>query len=370
MLDRVAFTLFGVWDVYWYGIFIAVGLLAGIFVMLSLAKRSGMDTDNTLDVVLLVVPLAVIGARAHYVLWSWHEFSYYGFPEILYRVVAAWDGGMAIYGGMVGGLLGIILYCRWKKVPIFTVTDWIVPALALGQAMGRWGNYVNQEVYGKIITNVDFQWFPVAVWIDKTQEWHMATFFYECVGDLAIFLLLYFFVRKQAKSRGIVTMTYFLLYGILRGCLEGLRSEEFIQTTWGLPVNQILSFVLAAAAVVGLILLLRKPLPIYDRKTALEAARLKREAEEEAEEEAPSAPAESKELGGFVIGEKEPEAQEADRLDQKSETEETESASTQGEPVREETVATDKDSAEPAKPVSDESESAGDSAEGSERDKL
>ncbi len=301
MLDRVAFTLFGVWNVYWYGIFIAVALVIGIALMLYSAKKSGMDTDNTLDAVLLVVPLAIIFARAHYVIWSWNEFSFYPFPEILYRMVAAWDGGMAIYGGIIGGVIGVVIYARWKKVPFLTVLDWIVPGLALGQAIGRWGNWVNQEVYGHVVTNPALQWFPMSVWIDRTQEWHAATFFYESMGDLLIFLLLFFLIRRKTKNRGVMTASYFLMYGILRGCLEGLRSEEFIQSAPGFPVNQVLSFILAFLALIFLIYILKNKdkFPLYDRKTALEEARQAAKDEDEEEEDEPK---EKKELGGFVIG--------------------------------------------------------------------
>lgn len=351
MLDRVAFTLFGVWNVYWYGIFIAVALVIGIALMLYSSKRSGMDTDNTLDAVLLVVPLAIIFARAHYVIWSWNEFSFYPFPEILYRMVAAWDGGMAIYGGIIGGVLGVILYCRWKKLPILTVLDWIVPGLALGQAIGRWGNWVNQEVYGHVVTNPSLQWFPMSVWIDRTQEWHAATFFYESMGDLLIFLLLFFLIRRKTKNRGVMTASYFLMYGILRGCLEGLRSEEFIQSAPGFPVNQVLSFVIAALALLFLIYILRngEKFPLYDRRTALEEAQKASREEDEAEDEEP---VEKKDLGGFVIGEDEPEEEPSEETEPETDTEPEED----GEEDLPEEPAEAEDAAEEAEPEADEDE--------------
>jgi len=307
MLDRVAFTLFGVWNVYWYGIFIAVGLVLGIALMLYSSKKSGMDTDNTLDAVLLVVPFALIFARLHYVVWSWEEFSFYEFPEILYRIVAVWDGGMAIYGGIIGGIVAILIYCKWKKLPPLTVMDWIMPGLALGQAIGRWGNYVNQEIYGSVVTNPALQWFPMAVWIDKTQEFHYALFFYESMCDLAIFAVLFFVLSRKFKIRGIVTAGYFTLYGLVRGVLEGFRLETFIQNGPGFPVNQVISFLIAALGIGLFIYLYKHPekYPLYDRAQALEKARLAGHDEDEVEDDEAEVNQERPVLESFVIGEEE-----------------------------------------------------------------
>ena len=253
VVNPVAFRLFGK-DVYWYGILMALAILAGILLAMRLCKRKGLDPDLVLDMVLVVVPLALVFARIHYVIWSWSEFA--GRP--FWHVFAVWEGGLAIYGSMIGGLLGLIIFSRWKKIPLLKLCDILVPCLALGQAIGRWGNFCNQEVFCPVLTNPSMHFFPLAVYIERTQSYHLGLFFIESVLNLAICLFLYWYVTRKAKRTGAAFALYLLFYGVIRGVLEGLRQPEYIQTTAGLPVNQIISFVIAALAIVALIVLSRR----------------------------------------------------------------------------------------------------------------
>jgi phosphatidylglycerol:prolipoprotein diacylglycerol transferase len=248
-----AFTI-GSWSIQWYGIIIASALLLGIGITMATFKRKGMDPDAVLDLALIVVPLAIIGARAHYVIWSWNEFA--GRP--FWHVFAVWEGGMAIFGAIILGMVGLFIYGKWKKVPFYTLCDCLVPALALGQAIGRWGNFFNQEVYGAAVTNPALQWFPMSVFIDVTGQYHYALFFYESVIDLAIFALLFFWITRKAKRPGTAFWTYLLLYGTARAILEGFREEVYIQRTAGLPMNQIFAAALAVLAATVLIVRLVK----------------------------------------------------------------------------------------------------------------
>ena len=243
-----AFTIGG-WSIQWYGIIIAVALLAGIGITMAMFKRKGMDPDSVLDLALIVVPLAIIGARVHYVLWSWQEFA--GRP--FWHVFAIWEGGMAIFGSILAGMLGLLIYARWRKVPFYTLCDCLVPAVALGQAIGRWGNFANQEVYGAVVTNPSLQWFPMSVYIEATGQYHYALFFYESVFNLALFALLFFFVTRKAKRPGVAFWIYMLGYGLCRAVMEGFREEIYIQRTAGLPMNQIFAAGLALLAAVVLI---------------------------------------------------------------------------------------------------------------------
>lgn len=160
---------------------------------------------------------------------------------------------MAIFGAIIMGMVGLFIFGKWKKISFYTLCDAIVPAVALGQAIGRWGNFFNQEVYGTAVTNPALRWFPMSVFIDVTGQHHYALFFYEAVIDLLIFALLFFYVNKKSKRPGTAFWVYLLLYGVARACLEGFRSEVYIQRTAGLPMNQVFAAALAAAAAVILI---------------------------------------------------------------------------------------------------------------------
>lgn len=253
MIDRVAFTLLGK-PIYWYAIIITFGMIAGLLSVRQLFRRNKLDPDLVIDMALIVVPLSILFARAHYVIWSWEEFA--GGP--FWRVFAMWEGGMAIYGGLIGGFVGVVIFSRWKKIPLLSLCDMLVPGVALGQAIGRWGNFFNQEVYGHTVMNPSWQFFPASVFIDATQSWHLALFFYESVWNLLAFLALFFLISRKAKTAGIVFCSYFVIYGIARAALEPLREGLYIQNINGIPVNQLFAILLAAAGCVGIILLIQR----------------------------------------------------------------------------------------------------------------
>ena len=159
MVDNVAFTinLFGMQrDIYWYGIIIATGMLLGIWVATYNARRRGYKSEMILDIALVAVIMAVIGARVHYVLFSWEYYKDGPFVEVF----KIWHGGLAIYGGLIGGLLGVFIYSRFAKKRFLSLADILIPSLILGQAIGRWGNFVNQEAYGWAIKNSGMDFLP------------------------------------------------------------------------------------------------------------------------------------------------------------------------------------------------------------------
>ena len=177
---------------------------------------------------------AIIGARLFYVAFSDVEWT---------EILKVWEGGLSIIGGIVGGFLGLLVYSLIKKKNIFALTDLIVPVLLLGQAIGRWGNYANQEVFGKVVTNSNLQWFPFAVYINETMQWHYALFFYESVVNFicAVVILCCF---KKVNKIGYFTAIYLIFYGIVRSVMELFRDNNFIlQTSTGLPISFIFSFV-------------------------------------------------------------------------------------------------------------------------------
>ncbi|MDD3243346.1 MAG: prolipoprotein diacylglyceryl transferase [Eubacteriales bacterium] len=222
MIDRVAFTVFGK-DIYWYGILIATAMLAGILLARKTAKHAGMDPDSIFDIALLAVPLAIIGARIYYVAFTWDYYSQMPFSEVF----KVWNGGMAIYGGVIGGVVGVWIYSRWKKVKMLTLLDVLAPCLILGQAIGRWGNFVNQEAFGYVVSNPALQFFPLSVYIQNEGVWHLATFFYESIWDFGVFAFLMFYTfRKKEGQPGHVFLYYLLLYGLGRMFIEGLRTDS------------------------------------------------------------------------------------------------------------------------------------------------
>lgn len=245
------FPLFGhTISIHWYGVIIAVGLLLAILLAMSHTKRSGHNPDIVLDLALIVVPLAVICARAYYVIFMWSDL-YAGGP--FWKVFAVWEGGLAIYGAVIGGALGVFIYTRFNKtIKFLQLLDILAPSLILGQAIGRWGNFVNQEAYGAVITDPAWQWFPAAVYIQASGEYHMATFFYESLWNFIVFAaLVWYFRRAKSRKDGNVILLYLLLYGCGRVIIEGLRTDSLYLGS--LRVSQVLSGLLVVASAVVLI---------------------------------------------------------------------------------------------------------------------
>lgn len=230
-MDPVAFTVFG-WPVRWYGILIALGLFCGIFIVTHLAKKRGLNEDHVWSVLLVTIPCAVIGARLYYVIFQW---EYYGFD--LGKIVAVWHGGLAIHGAILGGILAVFLTCRHYRMSFFTMADCIAPGLVLGQAIGRWGNFINGEAHG-YATNV-----PWAIEVDG--EMVHPTFLYESLWDLAIFFVTLYFFRKT-KREGNVFLLYLMLYSLGRFVIEGFRTDSLM--IGPLRQAQVISIVLFSIA--------------------------------------------------------------------------------------------------------------------------
>ncbi len=229
------FTLFGL-EIKFYGITSALAYILGVLITCLLAKRRGFKADDILTLALYVIPLAIIGARVYYVLFSLDKYT--NFVEVF----KIWEGGLAFYGGLIGGAIGVGLYCIIHKKNIFALFDLIAVAMVFAQGVGRWGNFFNQEAFGYEVTNPDWQWFPFAVYIENLGEWHLATFFYESLWDFATFaVLLTMLLKVNFKGPGVVGASYFVLYGIGRAWIEGLRTDSLY---WGsLRVSQVLSII-------------------------------------------------------------------------------------------------------------------------------
>ena len=231
-------------EIKYYGIAIMLGALLGVIIAGRREKRLGLPKDTALDIALLCIPAAIVCARLYYVAFRWDAFK-----GDLLSIFNLRTGGLAIYGGLIGAVAAGYVYSRVKKLAFPLLCDLAAPSIALGQAVGRWGNYFNQEAYGIEITIPALQFFPVGVFIDAENAWHCATFFYEsawCLG-LAAFLLIAE-RRDFFRKSGDMMLWYMLLYGLERAIVEGLRTDSLFLGS--LRVSQALSIALILAAAV------------------------------------------------------------------------------------------------------------------------
>lgn len=212
-IDRVAFSIFGI-DIYWYAILIITGVLIGAkFAQKEFVKR-GFEEDFVYDMLFVILPIAIIGARTWYVIFEWDMYKNNPIQILNFRA-----GGLAIHGGILFAIIGLYFYANKKEIPLIDLLDILAPSLAFGQAIGRWGNFVNGEAHG---TPTNLPW---AIIVDGVKV--HPTFLYESIGDFLIFLFLINY-RKKNPKKGIQTSIYFIAYGILRFFVEGLRTDSLM----------------------------------------------------------------------------------------------------------------------------------------------
>lgn len=224
----------------WYSVLIALGVLCAVLLAEKEERRLSLPRDTALDLALVVVPCGIVGARLYYVLMRWEDFA----PNPL-SVLYVWQGGIAIYGAVLGGIAGVLLYARRKKLPFAVLVDIIAPGLLLAQAIGRWGNYFNMEAYGPELTQAAYMFFPLGVQIPTAEgwTWHMATFFYESLWNFGGFLYLWR-SRRQQRQAGNTFLWYLLIYGCGRFVIEQLRQDSLY--IGALRASQWLSLILCA----------------------------------------------------------------------------------------------------------------------------
>ena len=243
-------SLFGVQglNITWYGVIIASGMLLGILLAGVRAKRRSWKSDLVLDFILLAIPLAVIGARLYYVAFEWEQYA-----QNLIKIFAINEGGLAIYGAVIGGFLAAFFFTRVAKFPFLKLLDLVIPSLILGQMLGRWGNFINQEAFGGLVSNPALQFFPFAVYIDALGEWHQATFFYESFCNAILLTITLLLSRKQPKD-GTLLAAYFIGYGLIRVIVEGFRTDS-LYLVGSIRVSQLLSGILILVGIALLILI-------------------------------------------------------------------------------------------------------------------
>lgn len=229
---NVGFDIFGL-HISVYGLLMALGFVVAFIVANHLFKKSGeFSKDITIDLLLIIFPLSILGARIYYCVFSAEHFTFVEFLQI-------WNGGLAIYGGIIGGFLGVLIYALIKKINILKLTDVIAVGLILAQGIGRIGCYFGGCCYGIEVTNPSLCWFPFSVLIDGT--WHLSTFFYEAIWNFIGFIIL-FLVYNKTKQKGITTGAYLLYYGLGRCIIETFRGDSLY--IGAIKVSQLLSIIL------------------------------------------------------------------------------------------------------------------------------
>lgn len=213
-MDRVAFTIFGI-DVMWYGVLIALGMLIGIALAVREAKRVGISEDDVLNIAIITIPVAIICARLYYVIFSWDYYSQN--PSEIFNIRG---GGLAIHGGLIGGILTGFIYAKVKKLDFFKTADAVMVGMPLAQAIGRWGNFINGEAHGGPTS------LPWGIMVDGVKV--HPTFLYESIWDFGIFLFIMFYMRKKKTYEGEVIVSYITLYSIGRFFIEGLRTDSLM----------------------------------------------------------------------------------------------------------------------------------------------
>ncbi|MEL7647797.1 MAG: prolipoprotein diacylglyceryl transferase [Sedimentibacter sp.] len=236
-MDPVAFTIFGI-DIMWYGVLISLGVLLGVIFALRECKRIGFKEDDLLDFLLVAIPSAIVGARAYYVIFSWDYYS-----KNPGEIINIRNGGLAIHGALIAGVIVGVLFCRIRKINVLKLLDIVMPSVALGQAIGRWGNFINQEAHGGP-TNL-----PWGIMVNG-QKVH-PTFLYESIFDFCIFLFLMWFRKNKKTTDGQVLGLYLILYSAGRFLVEGLRTDSLMFL--GMRVAQLISL---ASVLAGVLLLL------------------------------------------------------------------------------------------------------------------
>lgn len=266
-LNRVAFTIGGK-EIYWYGIIIAAGFLLAVAYGIWRAPRFAVDQDKLTDAIFFAVPAAIIGARLYYVIFNPSNYVREDGSFDWFGAISFWDGGLAIYGGVIATVIVAIIYCKVRKMDFWSGMDITVYGLLIGQLVGRWGNFVNVECYGGV-TSLPWRMCSTSIANELLRDGLIEsgavyqsildgelgvhpTFIYESLWNLLGFILLVLLARRGRKFNGQMFLSYVVWYGLGRSVIEGMRTDSLYFFNTGLRSSQILGI---ASAVVGIALI-------------------------------------------------------------------------------------------------------------------
>lgn len=251
-LNPVAFSL-GELHVRWYGVIITLGVVIAVFLSMREARRRQIDPDDIVDLLFWMLPIGLIGARLYYVIFEWSYYSQY--PGDIIKI---WNGGLAIYGGLIAALIVLLIFCYHREIPTWLLLDVIAPTVILAQAIGRWGNFMNQEAFGAKTTLNFLQSLHLPEFIITQMNingaYRQPTFLYESMWSLIGFILLISLRhRTHLFKQGEVFLSYIMWYSLGRSVIEGMRTDSLYLFA-NIRVSQLLSVVLFVAALAILII--------------------------------------------------------------------------------------------------------------------
>lgn len=268
-LDHVGkyISIFG-FDIAYYGIIIAIGMVLGVAVACKEAKRTNQNPENYMDLLMWAILLGVIGARVYYVVFAWDYYK-----DNLLNIFNIRQGGLAIYGGIITGVIVVFIFTKKKKMPIWLALDTCCMGLLTGQILGRWGNFFNREAFGQYTDNLLAMQLPVSAirsneittqMMEHAQEIAGVqyvqvhpTFLYESMWNLCVLLIVFLF-RKKKKFDGQLFLMYVVGYGLGRFWIESLRTDQLLIPGIGLPISQVLAACFVVGAIVLMLILHKK----------------------------------------------------------------------------------------------------------------
>lgn len=278
----------GEFKIFYYGLIIAAGLLLAVSYAWKRAKQFGIREDDLTDGVIWIVPFAILCARLYYCAFKWKEYA-----DNPISVLYLWEGGLAIYGGVIGAAIGVLIHCKVRKIKVAALLDMVALGFLIGQCVGRWGNFFNREAFGAETDS----WLRMGLWNTSTgeYEYHHPTFLYESVWNFVGFILLHFLSKKR-KYDGQIALGYAAWYGLGRAMIEGLRTDSLYLGVF--RVSQLLAALSCFAALVMLCVMSFKvhdPAKLYVNRMAAIAAETE-EPEQEDEVESAEEQVEAEEI--------------------------------------------------------------------------
>lgn len=259
MINPVAFEI-GPFSVRWYALCIVAGLILAVYLAMREAPRKNIQADDVLDFILIAFPLAIVGARLYYVAFEWQ--NYINNPLDIFAI---WNGGIAIYGGLIAGALVLYFFSQRRLINTLDFLDVTAPSVMIAQSIGRWGNFFNQEAYGAVVDNLNYLPSVIRNQMMIDGSYRQPTFLYESLWNLLGFaLILLLRRRKSFLKRGEIAAFYLIWYGFGRMIIEGMRTDSLMLA--GLRVSQWLSAILIVAGLALIIYRRRNPKTPYYRE--------------------------------------------------------------------------------------------------------
>ncbi|MDQ0178425.1 prolipoprotein diacylglyceryl transferase [Bacillus chungangensis] len=257
-IDRVAID-FGLVQIYWYSVFIISGILIGLWLAIRESERRGLPKETFVDLVFFALPISIIVARIYYVIFQWDYYI-----EHPIKIIAIWEGGLAMHGVLLGAVMTIVVFAKVRDISFWKLTDILAPSLILGQAIGRWGNFINQEAHGGPVSRefLESLYLPDFIinqmYIEGT--YYHPTFLYESLWNFGGFIIL-MSLRQVNLKQGELFLTYIIYYSFGRFFIEGLRTDSLMLTEY-LRMAQVTSIVLILVAMLIIWYRRKKNIPI------------------------------------------------------------------------------------------------------------